>query len=349
MRARVAILSFVKHGRPSPVLIDSTGCVACRTWGFVGLGRAEFGARARSVRAHALRRCSEKDRCSDFYKKNRTGQKERISNMLDAYDHANTTMTIIRPTADVRGGGQTTGVVTSAEGGSAGCDCPSRQRPARTASARVNDAACVSRTPELERGSLQWTACAAASSLLEEDCCPPAHHQAASGSMRRRFRTTTERGLPVAHLRVGWAFVRMRCQNRRGSEAVGCGTRTSPCALKQPMRGRVRGRCDVASERRPSEDCRSHTCESGGRSSECDVKTDVVPRRWVVVRVPRPARQGGPRGGVCAVDIGHDAALRGVRSSCSAGAMVLAQQRASPSVCARQTRGHLCRMEEAAA
>ena len=40
--------------------------------------------------------------------------------MLDAYDHANTTMTIIRPTADVRGGGQTTGVVTSAEGGSAG-------------------------------------------------------------------------------------------------------------------------------------------------------------------------------------------------------------------------------------
>ena len=32
----------------------------------------------------------------------------------------NTTMTIIRPTADVRGGGQTTGVVTSAEGGSAG-------------------------------------------------------------------------------------------------------------------------------------------------------------------------------------------------------------------------------------
>ena len=123
MRARVAILSFVKHGRPSPVLIDSTGCVACRTWGFVGLGRAEFGARARSVRAHALRRCSEKDRCSDFYKKNRTGQKERISNMLDAYDHAQydhddytTYCRRSRWWSDY----SCTGVVTSAEGGSAG-------------------------------------------------------------------------------------------------------------------------------------------------------------------------------------------------------------------------------------
>ena len=49
-----------------------------------------------------------------------------------------------------------------------------------------------------------------------------------------------------------WALVGMRCQTRRGSEEVGRGTRTSPCA----------------------------------------------PRRHV-------------REGVCAVDIGHDAALRG--------------------------------------
>jgi hypothetical protein len=86
-----------------------------------------------------------------------------------------------------------------------------------------------------------------------------------------------------------WALVGMRCLNRRGSEEVGRGTRTSPCAPRRPVRE-----------------------------------------------------------GVCAVDIGHDAALRGVRSSCSAGAMVLAHERASPSICARQTMGHLSRMEEAA-
>merc|ERR1719169_161053 len=78
--------------------------------------------------------------------------------------------------------------------------------------------------------------------------------------------TTTQRGLPVAHLAL-------RTQ--------------AACA-----RGRLRGRCDVASERRP----RLHT-------SPC------APRR--------PVREG-----VCAVDIGHDAALRGVRSSRGAGAMV---------------------------
>ena len=86
-----------------------------------------------------------------------------------------------------------------------------------------------------------------------------------------------------------WALVGMRCLNRRGSEEVGRGTRTSPCAPRRPVRE-----------------------------------------------------------GVCAVDIGHDAALRGVRSSRSAGAMVLAHERASPSICARQTMGHLSRMKEAA-
>ena len=64
-------------------------------------------------------------------------------------------------------------------------------------------------------------------------------------------------------------------------------------------------------KRRPSEDCRLHTCESVGASRNAMSKPAWFRGggSWdahLALRARRPVREG-----VCAVDIGHDAALRG--------------------------------------
>ena len=87
-----------------------------------------------------------------------------------------------------------------------------------------------------------------------------------SAEMRLSIETTTgtdrigagkRRGLRLSHAGTRARVATMDCVRRGVSPAGGL---LSPRITKPRA-----GPCDVASERRPSEDCRLHTCESGGR------------------------------------------------------------------------------------